>query len=152
MTPRPARRLPELLLSVQYPGGSRGAPGRPQVRRWVRASCALPAEVAVRFVADGEGRELNRAYRGKDYATNVLSFPYESGDRLCGDLVLCREVIEREAREQGKAPEAHYAHMVVHGTLHLQGHDHETSSDDAERMETLEREILEALGFPDPYA
>lgn len=151
MTPRPARRLPELLLSVQYPGGSRGAPGRPQVRRWIRASCALPAEVAVRFVADGEGRELNRAYRGKDYATNVLSFPYQSGDRVCGDLVLCREVIEREAREQGKAAEAHYAHMVVHGMLHLQGHDHETSSGDAERMEALEREILEVLGYPDPY-
>ena len=152
MTPRPARHLPELLLSVQYPGGSRGAPSRPQVRRWIRASCALPAEVAVRFVANGEGRELNRAYRGKDYATNVLSFPYQSGTRVCGDLVLCREVIEREAREQGKAAEAHYAHMVVHGMLHLQGHDHETSAGDAERMEALEREILEVLGYPDPYA
>ncbi len=89
MTPRPARRLPELLLSVQYPGGSRGAPGRPQVRRWVRASCALPAEVAVRFVADGEGRELNRAYRGKDYATNVLSFPYGTGDADCAATWCC---------------------------------------------------------------
>lgn len=152
MTPRPARRLPELLLSVQYPGGSRGAPSRPQVRRWVRASCALPAEVAVRFVGGGEGQALNRDYRGKDYATNVLSFPYEDGARICGDLVLCREVIERESREQGKVPEAHYAHMVVHGMLHLQGHDHETSSGDAERMEALEREILEVLGYPDPYA
>jgi probable rRNA maturation factor len=147
-----ARRLPELLLSVQYPGGSRGAPGRPEVRRWVRASCAIPAEVAVRFVGSDEGQSLNRAYRGKDYATNVLSFPYESGDRVCGDLVLCREVVEREAREQGKQAEAHYAHMVVHGMLHLQGHDHETGSADAERMEALEREILAALGYPDPYA
>ncbi len=146
------RRLPELLLTVQYPGGSRGTPGRPDVRRWVRASCAIPAEVAVRFVGSEEGRGLNRDYRGKDYATNVLSFPYESGDRICGDLVLCKEVVEREAHEQGKCTEAHYAHMVVHGMLHLQGHDHETGSSDAERMEALEREILAALGYPDPYA
>ncbi len=147
-----ARRLPELLLSVQYPGGSRGAPSRPEVRRWVRASCTIPAEVAVRFVDSVEGQDLNRDYRGRDYATNVLSFPYESGDRVCGDLVLCREVVEREAREQGKQAEAHYAHMVVHGMLHLQGHDHETGNADAERMEALEREILAALGYPDPYA
>ena len=147
-----ARRLPELRLSVQYPGGRGDAPGRPDVRRWVRASCAIPAEVAVRFVGSAEGQGLNRDYRGKDYATNVLSFSYESGERVCGDLVLCREVIEREAREQGKAPEAHYAHMVVHGMLHLQGHDHETSGADAKRMEALERKILGALGYPDPYA
>ena len=147
----PSRRLPELTLSVQYPGGSRGAPTRPEVRRWVRASCPLPAEVAVRFVDREEGQQLNRDYRGKDYATNVLSFPYETGERICGDLVLCREVVEREAREQGKTAAAHYAHMVVHGMLHLQGHDHETSHVDATRMEALEREILAALGYPDPY-
>ena len=146
-----ARRLPELRLSVQYPGGSRGAPSRPQVRRWVRASCPLPAEIAVRFVGSVEGQALNRDYRGKDYATNVLSFPYEAGARICGDLLLCREVVEREAREQGKTAEAHYAHMVVHGMLHLQGHDHETGSADARRMEALERKILSALGYPDPY-
>ncbi len=149
---RIARRLPELHLLVQYPAGSAGAPTRPQVRRWVRASCTIPAEVAVRFVDGDEGRDLNRDYRSKDYATNVLSFPYENGNRVQGDLVLCREVVEREAREQGKAPEAHYAHMVVHGMLHLQGHDHETGRADAERMEALEREILDALGYPDPYA
>lgn len=147
-----ARRLPELRLSVQYPGGSRGAPDRPRIRRWVRASCALPAEVTVRLVGAEEGRALNRDYRGKDYATNVLSFPYEIGERICGDLVLCREVVEREAIEQGKDAEAHYAHMVVHGMLHLQGHDHETSSADARRMEALERDILDALGYPDPYS
>ena len=146
-----AFRLPELRLSVQYRGGSRGAPSRPQVRRWLRASCALPAEVAVRFVSSIEGQALNRDYRGKDYATNVLSFPYEAGERICGDLVLCREVVEREAQEQGKTPEAHYAHMVVHGMLHLQGHDHETGSADARRMEALERKILSALGYGDPY-
>ncbi len=146
-----ARRLPELRLSVQYPGGSRDAPTRPQVRRWVRASCALAAEVAVRFVGSAEGQALNRDYRGKDYATNVLSFPYETGERICGDLVLCRAVVEREAQEQGKKPEAHYAHMVVHGMLHLQGYDHETGSADARRMEALERKILSALGYADPY-
>jgi probable rRNA maturation factor len=150
---RSARRpLPELRLSVQYPAGTERAPTRPQVRRWVRAACATPAEVTVRFVDGGEGRDLNRDFRGKDYATNVLSFPYESGDRVCGDLALCLPVVESEAREQGKPLEAHFAHLVVHGMLHLQGYDHETGADDAERMEAVEREILEALGYPDPYA
>jgi probable rRNA maturation factor len=144
-------RLPELRLSVQYPGGRDAAPTRPQVRRWVRAASAAPAEVTVRFVGTEEGQQLNRDYRGKDYATNVLSFPYESGDRICGDLVLCLPVVEREAKEQGKAPEAHFAHMVVHGMLHLQGYDHETGRKDAERMETKEKEILQTLGYPDPY-
>ena len=145
-------RLPELRLSVQYPGGRDGAPTRPQVRRWVRAACSKPAEVTVRFVDANEGQALNHQYRDKDCATNVLSFPYESGERICGDLILCLPVVEREAGEQGKPPEAHFAHMVVHGMLHLQGYDHETGSDDAERMEAVEREILADLGYPDPYA
>ncbi len=96
-------RLPELRLSVQYPGGREGAPTRPQVRRWVRAACTGPAEITVRFVGAEEGQRLNRDYRGKDYATNVLSFPYESGPILFGDLVLCLPVAEREAQEQGKS-------------------------------------------------
>jgi probable rRNA maturation factor len=150
MTPR--ARLPELRLSVQYPGGKDKAPTRPQVRRWVRAACRIPAEVTVRFVDADEGRSLNRDYRGKDYATNVLSFPYESGTLLIGDLVLCLPVLEREAREQGKPLADHSAHLIVHGMLHLQGHDHETSRADAERMEALEREILADLGYPDPYS
>jgi probable rRNA maturation factor len=150
---RPPRTgLPELHLSVQYPGGTDGAPTRPQVRRWVRAACNAPAEITVRFVDEGEGRGLNHDYRGKDYATNVLSFPYESGPRVCGDLVLCRPVVASESREQEKLLEAHYAHLIVHGMLHLQGHDHETGRDDAERMEASEREILKSLGYPDPYA
>ena len=150
MTPR--ARPPELRLSVQYPGGKEGAPTRPQVRRWVRAACTLPAEVTVRFVDAAEGRRLNRDYRGKDYATNVLSFPYAAGTTLSGDLVLCLPVLAREAREQGKPPEAHCAHLIVHGMLHLQGYDHEAGRADAERMEALEREILADLGYPDPYA
>ena len=144
-------RLPELRLSIQYPGGKEGAPTRWQVCRRVRAACAAPAEVTVRFVDAAEGRELNRDYRVKDYATNVLSFPYDSGERICGDLVLCLPVVMREAQEQGKPLDAHFAHLIVHGMLHLQGYDHETGRDDAERMEAKEREILQALGYPDPY-
>ena len=152
MTPSARRRLPELRLSVQYPGSKDKAPTRPQVRRWVRAACATPAEVTVRFVGGEEGRALNRDYRGKDHATNVLSFPYESGAHICGDLVPYLPVVEREAREQEKPPEAHFAHLIVHGMLHLQGYDHETGRDDAEHMEAVEREILDVLGYPDPYA
>jgi len=153
------RRLPSLNLSIQYPGGKDMAPTRPQVRRWIRASCATSAELAVRFVDADEARTLNNAYRQKDYATNVLSFSYVNGDadnrdgttRLAGDLVLCLPVVEREAREQQKALEAHFAHLIVHGMLHLQGYDHETGSHDAERMEATERQILSTLGYSDPY-
>jgi probable rRNA maturation factor len=136
---------------VQYPGGRDAAPTRPQIRRWVRAACGIPAEVTVRCVDAEEGQALNRDYRGKDYATNVLSFPYESGTILIGDLVLCLPVLEREAQEQGKPLEAHSAHLIVHGMLHLQGYDHETGHDDAAHMEAMEREILANLGYPDPY-
>jgi probable rRNA maturation factor len=150
MTPV-ARRKPELRLSVQYPGGKNDAPTRPQVRRWVRAACTRPAEVTVRFVAAEEGRQLNRDYRGKDSATNVLSFPYDCGQMVHGDLVLCLPVVVDEATQQEKSLEAHFAHMVVHGMLHLQGYDHETGRADAQRMEAIEREILAELGYPDPY-
>lgn len=107
--------------------------------------------MSVRFVAEDEGRALNRDYRKKDYATNVLSFIYESVPIVVGDLVVCLPVVLREAEQQGKAPEAHFAHLIVHGMLHLQGYDHETGAADAERMEAREREILAALGYPDPY-
>jgi len=146
---------PALTLSIQYPGGKADAPTRAQVRRWVRAAIAgvdiAGAEITVRFVAAEEGRELNRAYRHKDYATNVLSFPYEAGDLLLGDLVICNAVVVREAAEQGKPLDAHYAHLIVHGMLHLQGYDHETGPRDAEEMEARERDILAVLGYPDPY-
>lgn len=147
-------RLPELRLAVQYPAGKAAAPTRPQVRRWVRAACTQAAEVTVRFVGEAEGQQLNRDYRRRDYATNVLSFPYESTahfDGVCGDLVLCLPVVHSEAQDQGKTLEAHFAHLVVHGMLHLQGYDHETNKDDAERMEAAERKILDCLGYPDPY-
>ena len=124
---------------------------RADFRRWARAALAGGGQVTIRLVDAAEGRALNHDYRGKDYATNVLSFPYESEPRLAGDLVICPDVVAREAAEQGKTLEAHYAHLVVHGMLHLQGYDHETSEEDAETMETEESKILLALGYADPY-
>ncbi|MCU0803616.1 MAG: rRNA maturation RNase YbeY [Burkholderiales bacterium] len=108
--------------------------------------------MTVRFVGAREGRTLNRGFRGKDYATNVLTFVYENRARraLSGDLVLCAPVVAREAREQGKALDAHYAHLLVHGALHLAGHDHERGAD-ATKMEKLERRVLARLGYADPY-
>jgi len=146
----PSKKL-ELNLSVQHASRHAASPLRPQVRRWLRAAQESPATVAVRFVAEDEGRALNRDYRQKDYATNVLSFIYESAPIVVGDLVVCLPVVMREAEQQGKAPEAHFAHLIVHGMLHLQGYDHETGAADAERMEARERKILAALGYPDPY-
>jgi probable rRNA maturation factor len=146
-----SRRLPELSLSVQYACKDDALPLRPQVRRWVRAACDRPAEVAIRFVDAEEGQMLNRDYRHKDYATNVLSFVYESEPSVTGDLVVCLPVVLREAVEQGKTADAHFAHLIVHGMLHLLGYDHETGARDAKRMEAKEKEILAGLGYPDPY-
>lgn len=140
-----------LSLAVQYACNDERLPARPQVRRWVRAAQERPVQATVRFVAADEGRALNRDYRGKDYATNVLSFVYASEPVVSGDLVVCLPVVEREAAEQGKPLAAHLAHLIVHGLLHLQGYDHETGQRDAERMEAREREILARLGYPDPY-
>ena len=120
-------------------------PGAASFRRWAGAP---GARVTVRIVGTREGRGLNRAYRGKDYATNVLSFAYGRGR---GDIVLCHPVIAREARAQGKPLAAHYAHLVVHGLLHLAGHDH-ASRAQAQRMERLEAQWLRRLGYADPYA
>jgi probable rRNA maturation factor len=140
-----------LNLSVQYVCNKTGLPLRPQIRSWARAALHGGGQVTIRFVDSEEGRLLNRDYRGKDYATNVLSFPYASAPILCGDLVLCAPVIEHEAGEQGKSAEAHYAHLIVHGLLHLQGHDHEGRKE-ALQMENHERAILAELGYTDPYA
>jgi len=117
----------------------------------VQACAPGAAQVTVRFVAAEEGRRLNHDYRGKDYPTNVLSFPYAPPPRLAGDLVVCAPVARREAQERGKAVEAHFAHLIVHGMLHLQGFDHENESD-AAAMEERERETMARLKFPDPYA
>ena len=119
--------------------------------RWARAALAGGGEITIRLVDADEGRTLNNDYRGKDYATHVLSFPYDSEPVVTGDLVICPAVVAKEAAEQGKPLDAHYAHLTVHGMLHLQGRDHD-NDEDAEAMENEEKEILAALGYPDPYA
>ena len=145
-----------LNLSVQYACHPEGLPLRAQIRTWVRAALDVDevrgGQLTVRFVDAEEGLALNRDYREKDYATNVLSFPYEIEPVVCGDLVICAPVVAREAEEQGKPLEAHYAHLIVHGILHLQGYDHEESDEEAEEMEARERSVLAALAYPDPYA
>ncbi len=145
-----------LNLSVQYACHKAALPVRPQIRRWVRAALdidrACGGQITVRFVDAEEGQSLNRDYRGKDYATNVLSFCYEAEPLICGDLVVCVPVVEREAAEQGKSTEAHFAHLVVHGILHLRGDDHEAGKKQARAMEERERAVLAALGYADPYS
>lgn len=144
-----------LNLSVQYACNATGLPSRPQIRTWVRAALDVDGkrggQITIRFVDSKEGQSLNSDYRGKDYATNVLSFPYDTEPVVAGDLVICANVVEREAAEQSKTLEAHYAHLIVHGVLHLQGYDHETGDEDAQQMEAMERSILAQLGFADPY-
>lgn len=135
---------------MQYAIHDAALPSRPQIRRWVRAAVDGAAEVVVRFVDAEEGCLLNRDYRGKDYATNVLSFTYVLPPGLAGDVVICVPVVRREAREQGRCEEAHFAHLIVHGMLHLQGYDHDNDVD-AHVMEAKESEILARLGYPDPY-
>lgn len=142
---------PELHLAVQYACADDRLPDRAQLRRWTRAAQEKPLAATVRFVGLVEGRRLNRDYRGRDYATNVLSFVYEDGAAASGDLVVCLPVVLREAREQKKPAKAHLAHMIVHGMLHLQGYEHETGQREAARMEAREREILARFGVPDPY-
>ena len=142
---------PLLSLSVQYACEGAALPPRPRIRRWVSAAQEQAVQATIRFVDSAEGRALNREYRGKDYATNVLSFVYETEPVVLGDLVVCLPVVLKEAKEQRKGAEAHLAHMIVHGMLHLQGYDHETGAAEAERMEAREREILAGLGYPDPY-
>ncbi|MDR0701913.1 MAG: rRNA maturation RNase YbeY [Azoarcus sp.] len=149
---------PMLNLAVQkaLDGEDRlNAPKKHQIRRWAQAALLRDVEASVRLVGETEGRELNKNYRGQDYATNVLTFFYDSetGDdaTIHGDLVLCVPVVTREASTQGKPLDAHFAHLVVHGMLHLQGFDHK-EKDDAENMEARERDILRSLGYADPYA
>ncbi len=139
------------MLSVQRAVRTEGQPSRESVRRWVNAAAEAAADVTVRFVGEAEGLALNDQFRGKKYATNILSFTYTPPPQAAGDLVLCVPVVLREAAEQHKPADAHFAHMVVHGMLHLQGYDHENDQD-AEVMEARERHILAALGYPDPYA
>lgn len=147
-------RVDKLWLTVQYADPAlQGELTRSLLRRWVRAALLAPAELTLRFVDADEGRTLNRSYRGKDYATNVLTFCYtgESEDEPTrADIVFCTAVLRREAAEQNKTLAAHAAHLVIHGVLHAQGYDHEDAAD-ATEMEALEVEFMAELGLADPY-
>jgi probable rRNA maturation factor len=142
---------PRFALSVQYAFRATRLPSQKQLRRWASAALLQDAAVTVRIVGQAEGRRLNRKFRGKDHATNVLTFAYPDQRPLAGDIVLCAPLVRHEAQTQGLELLAHYAHLVVHGVLHLQGYDHELAAA-AEIMESLESEIVTRLGYPDPYA
>ena len=148
--------LPALSLSLQFgdlkdAARHRAALPRHTVIRCIRHALEADAEITVRIVDAEEGQALNRDYRGKDYATNVLTFDYATEPVVMADLVLCAPVVAKEAKEQKKTLAAHYAHLLVHGTLHAQGWDHETSEEDAEAMEAREIQILAGLGLKNPY-
>jgi probable rRNA maturation factor len=151
--------MPTLSLSLQFAAFSnakqlakhRSALPRHAVSRALRHALAVDGEITVRIVDEPEGQALNRDYRQKDYATNVLTFDYQAQPTVLADLVLCAPVIEAEAKAQGKSLSAHYAHLLVHGCLHAQGWDHEASLADAQEMEAYEVEIMAGLGFPNPY-
>lgn len=148
-----------LELDLQNASSANALPSEEQFRQWCELALrqrSADSELTIRLVDEEEGRELNRTWRHKDYATNVLSFPADIPDGLLdipllGDLVICVPVVEREAQEQAKTSEAHWAHLVIHGCLHLLGYDH-INDDEAEEMETLERDLLSELGHADPYA
>ena len=139
-----------LALSIQGQGRFDGLPARSTLLRWVEAALESDSELTVRFVGAAEARRLNRDFRGKDYATNVLTFDYQHAPVVVADIVLCVPVVRREAREQRKAFREHLAHLAVHGVLHAQGHDHARARD-AKRMEAREVRILAGLGIDDPY-
>ena len=149
--------LPQLSLSLQFAKFAQAAQHRAvlprhKVQRWIRHALNADAEITVRIVDAEEGQALNLQFRKKDYATNVLTFDYMQEPVVVADLVICAPVIAREAQEQNKSLEEHYAHMLVHGVLHAQGWDHETSEEDAQEMEAYESSIMAELGFADPYA
>ena len=153
---KPMSEKNKLSLSVQFADERLSdAITRPYIRRWVKAAQLAPAELTIRFVNEQEGQLLNHDYRGKDYATNVLTFSYnestdDTNDIVRADIVLCADVVLREAKEQHRSIEHHVAHLIVHGVLHAQGYDHE-SDEEAAEMENFETEILAKLGIPDPY-
>jgi probable rRNA maturation factor len=149
--------LPKLQLSLQFgdiaqAARHRAALPRHFVARCIRHALSEDAEITVRIVNAAEGQALNHSYRNKDYATNVLTFDYAQVPVAIADIVLCAPVVAEEAKAQGKTLQAHYAHLLVHGTLHAQGWDHETSAKDAQEMEAYEADILAKLGFKNPYA
>lgn len=150
--PSPRRRIkgPRLSLAVQRAIRATDAPSRIQIQQFARAALERDAEITLRIVNTAEGCQLNHEFRHKDYPTNILSFVYETDPIILGDLVLCAPVITAEALAQGKTSLAHYAHLIVHGVLHLQGYDHESDTE-AARMEAQEIKIVTKLGFANPY-
>ncbi len=142
--------MPQLSLSIQFASKADGLPSRAQLRRWVNATLRVDTEATIRVVDEAEGRMLNNTYRGKDYATNVLTFPLTEEPHLMGDIVICAPVVIKEAADQKKAVEAHFAHLTVHGTLHLHGYDH-LNDEQAGLMESIEVTTLQKLGYPNPY-
>lgn len=142
--------MPKLSFSIQYATENENLPGSSQFRRWAKAALRVDTEATFRIVDEAEGRELNKTYRGKDYATNVLTFPLTETPYLMGDIIICAPVVAAEAKVQHKSEAAHYAHLTVHGILHLHGYNHEVEAQ-AHLMEALETQILKKLGYPDPY-
>jgi len=140
----------KMSLSVQYASQAKNLPTRQQFRRWIKVALEREVRMVLRIVGEAEGRALNRDYRGKDYATNVLTFVYDDTTPLAGDLVICAPVVAREAKEQGKDLLAHYAHLTLHAALHLQGYDHQKQRE-AERMEARETALMKKLRYPAPY-
>ncbi|OIO10702.1 MAG: rRNA maturation RNase YbeY [Gallionellaceae bacterium CG1_02_60_325] len=140
----------KMSLSVQYASQAKNLPTRQQFRRWIKVALEREVRMVLRIVGEAEGRALNRDYRGKDYATNVLTFVYDDTTPLAGDLVICAPVVAREAKEQGKDLLAHYEHLTLHAALHLQGYDHQKQRE-AERMEARETALMKKLRYPAPY-
>lgn len=142
--------MPQLSLSVQFASSLASLPSANQLRKWAKAALRVDTEATIRIVDEDEGRALNLTYRHKDYATNVLTFPLSETPHLIGDIVICAPVVIKEAVEQHKSLEAHFAHLTVHGMLHLHGYDHEDTHQ-AELMESIEIQILAKLGYANPY-
>lgn len=140
----------KLSLSVQYASNAKNLPTRQQFRRWVKIALEQDVQMVLRIVDEIEGRALNQSYRGKDYATNVLTFVYDDSEPLYGDVVICAPVVLREAKEQGKDMLAHFAHLTLHAALHLQGYDHEKVRE-AKAMEVRETALMLKLRYPAPY-
>ncbi|HIE91311.1 MAG TPA: rRNA maturation RNase YbeY [Methylophilaceae bacterium] len=142
--------MPNIQFNFQNASDLGNLPTKSQFRKWAKATLRVDTEMTIRIVDEAEGRALNLAYRGKDYATNVLSFPLTEEPCLVGDIIICAPVVIREAKEQHKTVEAHFAHLAVHGTLHLHGYDH-LNDDQAGLMESIEVSTLLNLGYPNPY-
>lgn len=142
--------MPSLHLTLQIASQHSSIPSKSQFKKWANAALRVDTEVTIRIVDEDEGRALNNTYRGKDYATNVLTFPLAETPHLLGDIIICAPVVAAEARAQNKPLEAHYAHLTVHGILHLHGYDHEKAAQ-AELMESLETAIISKLGYANPY-